>query len=104
MNIKQIRNIYSWLGRLMVLTLLSIGGVGALVVGSEDLSPALYMVPGVLYALSVGALIFLGNALGKFGPKYAVAPLFLPFLGFLLSYLRLRQHVKRAFKLAGSAA
>jgi hypothetical protein len=96
----------------MALTLTSIAVLVAFAPGDLGSSPILFMVPGVLYVCSIGALIFLGNALGQFGPKYAIPPLafpplgylvgvpslLLPFIGFLVSYLWLRGQVLRITK------
>jgi hypothetical protein len=54
------------------------------------------MLPGVLYVASIALSVLIGNALNRFGLKYALPAVLLPVAGLLFSVLRLRDHVLRA--------
>ena len=89
--------LYRPLRWLMPVTLTVIGlWPFALFFGLQGDTVVLYLLPSLLYAVSIGMLASLGNALGKFGFKYAVPPLILPFLGLILSFMRVRDHLRRA--------
>ncbi len=64
--------------------------------GDPILEGLLLPIVGVLYFICVGLLALTGNALGRFGLKYVLPPLLFPFLGFILSYMRVRDHLRVA--------
>ena len=76
------------------LLLLYVGATGAL--AGYTFRPVVFMLPGLLYVLATGLTVLLGNALGRFGLKYALPPLVLPLAGLAFAILRVRDHLLRA--------
>lgn len=100
-NISRAEKLNTWINRLVGFALITLAGFIAILLSNE----ALLELPGVNLVLAIAficiavsalLMVFFGNALDRFGPKYLLVMLLVPIVGFPYSLIRLKGHLRQA--------